>query len=249
MKPIRLTEELVQKMAAEFVEKLRSTNFADGKVSYSRSFVWKDNSTKINVLFKPEAYAKMLLLIHAYNCEVAWHGVVDRPTGDTFIIRDILVYPQEVTGVTVDTDQDEYQQWLMHMDDDVFNALRMQGHSHVEMGVTPSAVDLEHQGAILSQLNGESFYIFMIYNKKLNYTIKVYDMKSNTLYENDDVVVGIDSETGDLESFLSSAEKLVVRKTTTVSKGAGNAKKNHKDPAPDYGTVPYGWKSFYGYDE
>ena len=76
---------------------------------------------------------------------------------DTYLISDILVYPQEVTGSTVTTDQNEYEMWLMKQEDDVFNNIRMQGHSHVNMSTSPSSVDLNLYDGILSQLDSDMF--------------------------------------------------------------------------------------------
>ena len=39
------------------------------------------------------------------------------------------------------------------------------GHSHVNMGTSPSSVDLNHQEEILRMLGDNDFYIFMIWNK------------------------------------------------------------------------------------
>ncbi len=223
-KPIRLTEEWIRSMAEEFMEKLRKANIADGKVSYTKSFQWKDDDHKVNVLFAPDAYAKMLTLLHGFKSEVAWHGIVERRSDDCFVIKDIVVYPQTVSGVTVNTDQERYQQWLMNLDDDDACALRMQGHSHVDMPVTPSKVDLDNWELILSQLKREQFYIFMIYNKRLERTVKVYDLKTNTLYDGDDVRVAILAENGDLDDFMKDAKAQVVGDATiAASRGYGGA--------------------------
>ena len=222
-KPIRLTEDLIQQMMLEFGESLRKANLADGKVSYSKAFSWKDDTSKVTVLFEPAAYAKMLLLLHNFNNEVAWHGTVDRLADDCFVVKDILVYPQKVTGVTVETDQERYQTWLMELDDEVANALHMQGHSHVNMATTPSTTDLAHQEAILSQLRKDDFYIFMIFNKRLEHTVKVYDLKTNTLYESADVSIGIFSDTGDLETFLADAKDDVVETKPAVTYNYGGS--------------------------
>lgn len=124
--------------------------------------------------------------------------------------RDILVYPQQVSGATVNTDQEEYTNWLYGLEDAVFNALKMQGHSHVDMGVSPSSVDLTHQSEILSQLEGDMFYIFMIWNKRLEHTIKIYDLGSNTLYEDEDIQLVCP----DLEDFLTQADQMVKKKSS-----------------------------------
>lgn len=223
MKPIKLTQDLIDQMTLEFAKNLANAKMADGKISYTKVFTYDDkDACKPTVWFEPAAFAKMLMLVHRFADEIAWHGVVDRVDKETFIVKDILVYPQEVTGATVTTDQERYQKWMLELDDEVFNAMHYQGHSHVNMGVTPSAVDEAFYESILAQLNADDWYIFMVINKRMEVYIRIYDMKSNTLYENGDVSFGVLSDGGDLESFLSEAKDLVVKRASAVASVGSN---------------------------
>jgi hypothetical protein len=141
-------------------------------------------------------------------------------------IEDIFVYPQEVTGSTVSTDQEEYSKWLYGLDDETFGKIRLQSHSHVNMGVTPSSVDDRHREQILAQLDPEMFYIFMIWNKSLSVHALIYDMQNNILYEDKDVEVKLISDDG-TDEFLSEA-KAKVRKRRT-KKPTANSNKSQKN--------------------
>ena len=104
----------------------------------------------------------------------------------------------------------------------------MQGHSHVNMGVSPSSVDDKHRQQILDQLEPDMFYVFMIWNKSLTVHTLVYDMARNILYEDNDVSVKlIDDE--EMDSFLADANKKVQKPTTrttpTNKKNKGGSKK------------------------
>ena len=213
-KPIKLTDELLRKIQEEFIEKVKSVKMFNGKLEYSRSFKWDDND-KATVFLSTIAFAKMNALIQQFSDEIAWHGVVHRDLTDPsiFYITDILVYPQVVTGTTVNTDQDAYQTWLYSFDDDVFNNIRMQGHSHVNMTVSPSGVDTTHQEKILEQITDEDYYIFMIWNKKYDHFVRIFDLKNNTLYETDDVDIFVGDEGIDLKAFLDDAKKIVTKQT------------------------------------
>ena len=191
---------------------------SDGKIQYSKSFEWEGDQKAI-IKFTPVAFAKMVMLVQNFSKEVAWHGVAvrDEEQANLFTISDILVYPQVVTGGTVETDQTEYANWLYSHDDDVFNNVRMQGHSHVNFSVNPSAVDTSHQEKILEQLEDDMFYIFMIWNKSFEYTAKIYDMKHNTLYENKDVVITIGDNGVNLEEFIKGAQGFVKEKSYTTT--------------------------------
>lgn len=212
-KIIRMTPEMIQEATERFAAQLKRSNIVDGKISYSETF--KATGQKAVVWFTPDAYAKMVALIQDSDKEVAWHGVahrVDDQVGQ-YVITDILVYPQEVTGATVNTDQEEYEMWMMQQEDDVFNNIRMQGHSHVRMETHPSPTDLEHQAKIVEQLEGDMFYIFMIWNKYFKYTAKIYDLQINTLFEPSDISVMMVGSRQGLEDFLKEARSMVKTKT------------------------------------
>lgn len=211
-KPIKLTQELKQQAVAEFAEALAGMKMADGKVNYSKNFTYKSEE-KAKILFTPTAYAKMVSLLMAFESEVAWHGVGERIDESSFIISDIVVYPQTVTGATVDMDTEKYALWLMENDeDDRFNHIIMQGHSHVKMQTSPSSVDKTHQEEILAQLTDDMYYIFMIWNKRLEHTTKIYDLQNNTMYDDDEIEYGIIDDQCDLDEFIEEANKLVVER-------------------------------------
>lgn len=215
-KIIRITEEYANECRKDLEELLKNAKLADGKISFTKSFSYKDDKRKATVYFTPEAWAKMVILIQEFDKEVAWHGVASRfedADTDEYMISDILVYPQEVTGVTVNTDQEKYQMWLMQQDDEVFNNIRMQGHSHVNMSVSPSGVDLTHQEKILDQLDDDMFYIFMIWNKSFKHHTKIYDMRKNVLFETSDVDVKILDGGIGLNEFISDAKEMVKNRT------------------------------------
>lgn len=216
-KPIKLTDELLQKIQEEFIEKVKTVKMFDGKLEYSRTFKWDGDDDRATIYMSSIAFAKMNALIQQFSDEVAWHGVVrrDEQNPSIFYITDILVYPQVVTGSTVNTDQDAYQTWLYNFDDEVFNNIRMQGHSHVNMSVSPSGVDTSHQEKILEQISDDDYYIFMIWNKRYEHFVRIFDLKNNTLYETADVDVFIGDNGVNLQAFIAGAKEIVARKTYT----------------------------------
>ena len=95
------------------------------------------------------------------------------------------MFPQEVTGSTATAIEDEYVAWMQDLDDDTFNHMRFHGHSHVNMGVTPSGVDTQYQEDLVNTV--KDFYIFGIFNKKRVYNLYLYSIEDNVLYETDDL--------------------------------------------------------------
>ena len=227
-KIIKLTPEVLEQARDEFMEALSGMKLSDGKITYTKKLGEVDR--KATLIFTEKAYIKMLSLVQSFDKEVAWHGVAKRgddPEKDEYIIENILVYPQEVTGATVTTDQEKYQTWLYSLEDEEFNNIRFQGHSHVNMGTTPSSVDTNLYEGILEQLEDDMFYIFLIWNKKNDRTIKIYDLKKNILFETSDVEVLVyDGECGLLD-FLDDA-KNQVKTSTQTWKGKTEKDKNKK---------------------
>lgn len=218
---IKLTPDLIERSCEKYKAALSAGKVSDGKFAYTENF--EDKDRKATIYFTSDAWAKMVALIHEFNDEVAWHGIAERidGEGDNYLIRDILVYPQEVSSATVNTDQAEYEKWMLELDDDTFNNLRFQGHSHVRMSPTPSTVDLTHQKKIVEQLEDDMFYIFMIWNKEFKYTAKIYDMEKNALFDTNDVEVKMLDATNSLTQFITGARAMVKRKSYQYAGGTG----------------------------
>lgn len=195
--PIRATDnmieetqkELLQKVA-KFLEELKTKNLTKGNISFNQAYTYdeKDFSRPI-VEFAPEAWMKMVALISTTSSEIAWNGVVDRKADDHYYISDILVYPQKVTGATVDPDEGERSLWLSKIPREQRCKLGFQGHSHVNMSPSPSGTDMVSRAEIVQHLSDEDFYIFMIMNKSYEFTMALYDMKTNALYDTKDIDV------------------------------------------------------------
>lgn len=218
-KLIKVTQEYLDEVRKDFEEVLTSGKFSDGKITFTKTVGTINRKAK--VLFTPDAWRKMQALVSDFDKEVAWHGVAYRGEDDSkdeYYITDILVYPQEVTGATVNTDQEKYEMWLMSHDDDVFNNIRMQGHSHVNMPVTPSGVDTSLYDRILEQLDDEMFYIFMIWNKKKDKTVKIYDLKKNVLFDTADVTVETLPDSEDISDIYNLSEDEVKAVTGFLTK-------------------------------
>lgn len=220
-RPIKMTESTIAEILSDFRTWLRSFRASNGRIQYEKTL--SKTSDPATIYFTPTAYAKMKYLVSVFDTEAAWHGTVRRlEEKNAFLITDILVYPQEVTGATVNTDQTKYQDWLMSLDDDVFNSLRFHGHSHVNMGTSPSSVDMTHREQIIQQVPEDDFYIFLIFNKKTEYTAAIYDFSINTLFETSDIDVKIkgSDESGFL-SLMSDAASMITKKAAPAGYSYG----------------------------
>lgn len=215
---IAFTADHMKLACSDFLRYLQTGKFPDGKISFQKVIGAIDQKAELH--FSEKAWIKMQTLIREFDKEVAWHGTAYRgedPEKNDYYIGDILVYPQEVSGATVNTDQAKYEDWLYDLGTEEFNNLRMQGHSHVNMGTSPSSVDLSHQERILEQIEGDMFYIFLIWNKRDERCIKIYDMMKNILFESSDVKVIVDDDGIGLDSFMKNAKSIVKAKSYNSS--------------------------------
>lgn len=247
-KPIALTDDMIAGYAKEFIANLRKTKMFDGNLSYSKSIVWKAEAgvtDRAKIMFEPYAYTKMIALIQACSKEVGWHGVIRRSEDDdeTFIVTDIIVFPQVVSGATVIPDQQEYQKWMCHLPDEQFKGLRFHGHSHVNMAVSPSPTDNDYQEKLIQQVPDDSFYVFMIWNKRMETFSRIFDLKNNTMYENAEIDIGIVGDGDDLSTFVTESKKLVKDEkpaTTLTPAYAGSHIGKYVDDDDDYYGGAYG---------
>lgn len=193
----------------EIEDAIASAKMNNGKIKipehtfkFDRSYIWKDDKARVKIIFSADAYAKIVSIVLSQTDEVAWHGIVDRRDDHTFYVSDIIIYPQIVTGSTVNSDPATYSAWLNQQPDEIYSRIRFHGHSHVHMQVQPSGTDMEQRNDITQQLSGDAYYIFMIINKRHEWSGVVYDMKRNTLYESSDIDIDIEFSDGTTKSDL-----------------------------------------------
>lgn len=232
MRKIRLTEEEIRSYVEEFSKMLQKGTTCEKIKLEIKVGKIENPPEKAKVIFTPLAWLKMSELVAEFTTEVAWHFLVRR--GDdpaSFVIYDVLVYPQAVESAFVDMDEAEYAMWRDELDDDTFNSIRGQGHSHVNMGVSPSGTDLDIRKKLVSQITEKSvnpFYVFCIMNKKHDISFEVFDVENNIAYENSDVTYYVYDNTVDLVSFITKSKELAkpnvrgatVKKNTSVTRPA-----------------------------
>ena len=198
------------------------------------------------IAFTNEAYTKIIQLINATTLEIAWHGTVEYDEEeDTFTVTDIVVFPQKTTAATVDVDDDKYVSWFTELEDDVINNLRMHGHSHVNMGVSPSGVDISYQEELGKSLRDDEFYLFIIINKREEIHATLYDR--GVIFDDKDLIITTPYD--DYAVWADNEIAANVTKQTTIStinatntgnttvKG-GNKSKGKKGSAAKTNTQP-----------
>jgi hypothetical protein len=245
MKPIKLSNEQKLILLKDFQKFLDKERLSDGKISYSAKVdnVLGKNIPKPIVNFTAEAYLKMNYLIQECTSEIGWHGTVTR-NKNIFTITDILVYPQKVTGATTSSIPvgDKYDAWLMELPDNIFNFLRFQGHSHVNMGTSPSGVDNNFYDAILQTLKDNDYYIFAIMNKRQEISIWIYDLATNLIFDEKDITLNILTPAGEsLAMWFQNAQKLIEKETKAVPTYYYGGSYYRTPFETDFDDIPINW--------
>ncbi|MCQ2968505.1 MAG: hypothetical protein MJ191_00010 [Clostridium sp.] len=220
MRNIQITDEVKQKAIEEFIAKLNNERTNNNSISVTMRLDDLKFKERVQVYFTPKAWLKMWSLVHTEPKEIGWHGTVQKIDKYNYIIKDILMYPQYTTGVTVQTDDVEYGNWLIkELDDDTLNSLRFHGHSHVNMATTPSGVDDAWYQQILDSLNKNDFYIFMIANKREEFFIEIYDLENNAIYEKKDIdIVALLDDDTSLQDWVATEKNKNIKQKQAAKK-------------------------------
>jgi len=245
-------EPVREQVRAKLLEKYDSTIYmntssVDIKIDVKEileQYITDKQLEEPKVYITAEAYVKLRKLVDDTTTEIGWYGTVTKMPGfeSVFVIDDILVYPQTVTGATCVQDDDRVFEFELNLSTDQVNRKRFHGHSHVNMGVTPSGVDEQFYQDILTQV--DDYFIVMITNKSGAYYTRFYDMQNNILYTGIPVQVMLDNGIA-LEHWYDDATQNNIKEHTyTAPIKPGADKKNFQNsifdnPYDDYDYGPY----------
>lgn len=238
------------KLTPAEVAELSHKRVLDGEIKLRK------DERRATVAFTPVAWVKMYALIDSFNKEVQWHGLVTRLDESTFLIEDILVFPHVASATTVVSDQEEYEEWMNNLSDEQFNACRFHGHSHVHMQVIPSVTDLTYRKNIFENFSTnpmpdeDQFYIFLIFNKRREFSGQVYDITQNALYDTSEIDLEILIENDWISNFTLGAKEIVkdpVVAQPTINKQNDTKKEKGSINSPSGTTVGATQTSLYPY--
>ena len=220
MKPIRIPQTAEATLLDMFKDYITKNKNADGRINFNMNMadLVELPKEKPTIRITSDAYLKMMSLVKASDKELAWHGTVEHTSDFDYSITDILVYPQEVTGVTVTSCDDKYPEWINKLEDATINKLRFQGHSHVNMTASPSGVDTNNWEEFLSMIEEDGYYIFCIANKRHEIYCTLYDMKNNAIFEPKDLTfMVVDSNNNPVEKWATDACAEFIKQRTCAT--------------------------------
>ena len=260
IEPVRdiVRDKLIEKYNATTYINTEDINIKLDIKDLLEEYIESRSLTPPTIYISANAYVKMRMLVDQMSTEVGWYGTVTKCPGlqETYIIEDILVYPQTVTGATCEQDETKMFDFEMSLTTEQVNSKRFQGHSHVNMGVTPSGVDEQFYQDLLTQVN--DYFIICITNKKNDYTVRFYDVENNILYTDLELKVLLDDGTDTNNWFTLVKDQVANKSIVTVDPNKpGNFKgsifdtgdtKSSKELAKEYDKRYYDWDDWDYYE-
>jgi hypothetical protein len=166
--------------------------------------------------------------------EVGWWGLVEVMNDGNYLITDIYVPKQTVSGSETDISPEAMGELAMQIINEGKDPAKLYywGHSHVNMGVNPSGQD---EAQVKAYLVDCPIFIREIRNKSNNIKVDVYDVAKNVVFQCVDTkYYHLNTEMRDrLDRILEENVKdqpVVTRTVTTTTQGALDI---------DYGPVSY----------
>ena len=139
-----------------------------------------------HVLIDKEALQKMFIFTDECSDEIGWLGTATRE-GHLITIHDVFLFAQEVHATTTEITTaglEEFANEVLQMPNgmDIWNSMKVWGHSHVNMGITPSGQDDKQMDEFKDV--GHDWFIRIICNKKGEFCVDVYDYANGLVFKN-----------------------------------------------------------------
>ncbi len=105
---------------------------------------------------------------YADNFESSWFGIIQK-YGKNYMLKNILIPPQENRPTFVTTKDDEYPQWFHEQitKKNLGKQIRLHGHTHPTFAVFPSGTDTQQFKELIDGV--DDYFIQMILNNKMEY--------------------------------------------------------------------------------
>jgi hypothetical protein len=138
--------------------------------------------TAPQVYYSTQALATIQHLVARAKGEVAWLGTVTELGDGNYRIEEIFIPEQEVSPTTAEIDASAMSKLTMQLMDRNIDpgTLRYHGHSHVDMGVSPSSTDQNH---IADYLEHADYFLREIRNKRGASRMDVFDKRLGVVFQ------------------------------------------------------------------
>ena len=170
------------------------------------------------IIILPLALQKMEYYVKHCDTEIGWLGQVVRQD-NYYIIKDVYLFKQEVHSTTCEITPEglaEFAEEILNQENglEIYNSIRLWGHSHVNMTVSASGQD-DSQMKLFKE-TGCDWFLRTIANKHGDMEFTLFDYKNNYIVEDVpwQMWIGLDIELED--SIKKEIESKVQKKTYTT---------------------------------
>lgn len=177
-----------------------------------------------------EALARVHEIVRQSDKEVGWMGQMVQEVDDKGMISLTLFNPyvprQEVSGATTDIDADDIAKYALSVDNP--DLIKWWGHSHVNMGVSPSGTDITTFNELVEN-DPDNPFVMTIHNKSHVTHCNIYLGKG--LYIND-ADLHIDWDDEEMVESVAKELKDNVRDKVYVTPKFNQANGNYSGKSP-----------------
>ena len=134
------------------------------------------------VFYTDLAWNKIWHFVDMCDKEIGWLGIVSITDNGDYVIDDVYLPEQVVTGTTTDIESDAVGNLAVELECAGIDSSRLRywGHSHVEMAVSPSGTDEAQVSEYLEHCN---YFIRGIYNKKRDTKVDIFNVDRCLVYQ------------------------------------------------------------------
>ena len=165
------------------------------------------------VAFTQEALDKMGAYVGLMDREIGWLSTVERD-GAHFLVTDCYLFGQAVHATTTEIDPEKLAELIheiLQQDPEngveIVNSMKCWGHSHVNMGTSPSGQDdrqMEDFGKTV-----DDYMIRVIANKRGHVRVDVWDYENGLIFEDLPWTVAEEEDTDTLNAVADEIEDKV----------------------------------------
>jgi hypothetical protein len=165
------------------------------------------------ILINPNALAKMQLYVDNCDEEVGWLGTALKQNG-MILIDDMFLFQQEVHSTTTEITPEglsAFGEEIMKLESgmEVWNNLKVWGHSHVRMSTSPSSQDDSQMEKFAE--NGHDWFIRIIANKNGSLRVDLYEYSQGIIYTDMPWMEAMSAEEQQIMKQMNALEKLLAK--------------------------------------
>lgn len=174
-------------------------------------FILEPPSPKL--YYTPEAWADMWFIINESPLEVGWMCFTEKQ-GHDFLVTSVFVPEQKVSGAETDINETAMSKYAMDLlDAGARGSVLGWGHSHVNMGTSPSGQDNTQLKEFLKDPD-VPYFIRSIYNKRGDSNTVIYEPHLNVWHADVHSAVYMEGMSAERQAELKEILKTNVKEKT-----------------------------------